>query len=356
MMFILGLLSAFTVSLSLTGLLIRYKSELAILDRPDARKIHTKVMPRTGGIAMFASLSFSYFMIKFLFPGAPGALSGNVSYLFAGAFLIFLLGLYDDIKGINAFVKFMGQIAASLILIKGGFVIDLLTNPFGGSLAMGIFSIPLTVLWVVGVVNAVNLIDGLDGLASGVVSISALFLCVIALYQNNGFIALLTLLITGAHLGFLVFNFYPAKIFMGDCGSMVSGFLLAAIAIAGNRKGAAAITLLIPIVLLMVPLVDTLSAIIRRAHGRKNIFQADKEHLHHRLIHLGVPYRKTLFIIYAICVYLGLVALLTLFVQKEFMFILLINVGITILIGLVILSVVEKVLVETRKKYRKKER
>lgn len=203
---------------------------------------------------------------------------------------------------------------AALAVVPFGIQVDVITNPLsGGIMTLGILAIPVTVFWIISVTNAVNLIDGLDGLASGTSMIAALTIAAVSWKQgivtdgvyNNGEVAILALLLAAAVLGFLRYNFYPAKIFLGDTGSMFLGYCLSVLAIMGLTKGAAAISVFIPIVILGIPLLDTFFAIVRRCYNGQPIFQPDKNHLHHRLMALGLSHRQTVLVIYAVSGLLG---------------------------------------------------
>ncbi len=328
-------LTVFCVKLSIK---IGYKFE--IIDTPGYRKIHKSPIPRSGGMAFFVSF---FMLVLFLI-----LLKIYDFKILKGAYLsliiIFLLGIYDDVKGANAKVKFLFQILSASLLWYNGLRIDRITNPFGGEILItnNVLSLVITVFWVVSLINAINLLDGMDGLAAGVILISSVFIFIIAGLSKNIDVLFLASMLIGITSGFLVFNFPPAKIFMGDTGSMFLGFMMAVLGIIGNRKSAVAITLLVPIVLLLIPIIDTGMAILRRLKQRKNIFQADKEHIHHRLLALGIGYKKVLLIIYMINIYLGLIALLSLFFRKEYIFILFIVLFLGIFILLEILRFVEK--------------
>jgi len=336
-----NLLMSFAFSYIFTIICIKIAKKYNLVDLPDKRKIHKKPVPYLGGVAIFCSFFLIYIISYILFPHAK--LLNQYVGLIAASFVIFFLGLYDDFKGAKAPVKFIIQIIAALIIINSDLIIDKITNPLGGSFYFPEWiSCLATIFWIVAIINAVNLLDGLDGLASGVITIASIFVFIIAILQKYTAVAHLAILLIGANLGFLIFNIYPAKIIMGDTGSMFLGMIFAVMAIAGNRKSAFAINLLIPIVLLTIPIIDTLLAILRRASKRINIFQADKEHIHHRLLSLGIPYQKVINLIYLFCFYLGLISLLSLKVPKEFTLILLLIVGINIFIGIYILILVEK--------------
>ncbi|MFQ5700485.1 MAG: MraY family glycosyltransferase, partial [Acidobacteriota bacterium] len=229
--------------------------------------------------------------------------------LMAGGFLIVALGVYDDIKGLRAPVKFAVQTLAALIVIGMGTCVESFTNPLGGSFEVGWLGIPVAVLWIVGVTNAMNLIDGLDGLAVGSGSIAALGLFAIAVTVTlNPFVATVAIVLAGAGVGFLRHNFHPARMFLGDSGSMFIGFTLAVLGIEGSLKASAATVLFLPIIVLGIPIFDTLFAILRRAKRRVNPFKADREHIHHRLVRIGLHHRSVVLGIYFICAYLAVTA------------------------------------------------
>lgn len=334
-------ISTFITALVFTYFCIIIAKHYNFVDLPNERKIHKKPVPYLGGVGIYFAFIINLFLCIKIFPEFS-IYSENIIGLLIASFIIFIFGLYDDIKGIRANYKFIVQIIVALILIKFGYLIDRITNPLGGDIYFPYWlSVIMTIFWIVGIINAINLLDGLDGLASGVVGISSLFIFIISLLQHDIAIAFLSIILVGANLGFLVFNFPPAKIFMGDAGSMFLGFIFSVLAIMSNRKSAVAINLLIPIVLLSIPIIDTLLAIIRRANRKRNIFQADKEHIHHRLLNLGIPYKKVILLIYLMCLYLGFISLLSLWLPKQFVFILLIIVGINIFIGLYGLKLIE---------------
>lgn len=232
-------------------------------------------------------------------------LNRGVWGLLLGSTIILIIGVIDDIKDLPPKVKLAGQIAAGLAVIPFGIRVDFLTNPFDGIAHLGMFSIPATVFWLIAVTNAVNLIDGLDGLAAGVGGIAAVTLAVVAWTQGQTTVVYLAVILAASNLAFLRYNFHPAKIFMGDGGAMFLGFTLGTLAIMGMAKSATFISLLVPVVILGIPILDTLFAIIRRYAKHKPIFQADKEHLHHRLLALGLTHRQTVLVIYALSVILG---------------------------------------------------
>jgi UDP-GlcNAc:undecaprenyl-phosphate GlcNAc-1-phosphate transferase len=237
--------------------------------------------------------------------------SREIMGLLVSSSLVFAVGIVDDIKGVSPGVKLLGQVAAAVIFIACGGYIKYLTNPIGGDIIfLDYWGIPVTLLWLVGISNAVNLIDGLDGLAGGVSAIAAITMAIVAFSTGYNTAAVLAIFLVFALIGFLRYNFSPAQIFMGDSGSLFLGFTLAALAIMGFAKGATMISLVIPVLILGIPIFDTFFAIARRYQEGKPIFQADKGHLHHRLLAIGLSHKQTVVIIYAITMFMGVAAIL----------------------------------------------
>lgn len=286
------ILTTFLTSLILTHLMIKISKNMNIMDIPNERSVHKKPTPLLGGIAIFLSFLFGFILF-----GNQNPLM--ISILIA-SFLILLLGIFDDIKPIKARYKFIIHILVALIVVFYGGLKLTHVDIFGLSLNFKWMSPYVTILIIVGIINAVNLIDGLDGLCAGISSIYFLTIGVIALILNkfNGLDIILSFIMLGSTLGFLVFNFPPAKIFMGDTGSTFLGLMISVIMLLGF-KTVTLTSLLIPLVLLILPITDTLFAIIRRALNKKPIGQADKEHIHHQLLkHLST--RKTILVIYVV--------------------------------------------------------
>jgi UDP-GlcNAc:undecaprenyl-phosphate GlcNAc-1-phosphate transferase len=224
--------------------------------------------------------------------------------------MIFALGIADDLKPLPAKLKFLIQIGAAAIAVYLGVRIDFLSNPAGGLILLPAYvGVPLTIFWLVGITNTINLIDGLDGLAGGVSLIAASTTALIAYQTHQPVIALLALALIGSTIGFLRYNWNPAKIFMGDSGSLFLGFTLAAVSVVGVLKLLATAALLVPVLILGVPIFDTTFAIVRRALQRRPIFSPDRGHLHHRLLGMGFSQRRAVLIIYGICLLLGGTAL-----------------------------------------------
>lgn len=305
---------AFIVALAVAYFITPQVKQLAIrvgaLDAPDARKVHTTLIPRMGGLAIYAG-----FVLAVL---ASMHVNREIFGLLAGGTTILIIGIIDDMKTLSAKVKLAGQILAAIVLVLFDIRIEWLTNPFGDMLYVEYLSIPLTILWVVGLTNTVNLIDGLDGLAAGVSTIAAITILLVAVQQNFWTVAVLMAALAGSALGFLQHNFNPAKIFMGDTGSMFLGFMLAAVSVLGTVKSAATIAMIVPIVALGLPIMDTAFAIIRRYSNGQPIFKPDKGHLHHRLLAMGLTQKQAVLLMYVISGCLGLSAIALTEVNKGF--------------------------------------
>lgn len=301
----LPLLAAFVLVLVLTPWVRTRAIAWGAVDHPNKRKIHQGVMPRLGGLAIY--LAFVPVAIISTSMDLP------VLGLALGATVILLLGIADDIKDISPRVKLAGQILAALSVIPFGIKVNFITNPINGELLyLGLLAVPLTVMWLVAVTNAVNLIDGLDGLAGGVSGISSLTMAAIAYFQFKTYgdlgqlqIVFLCLILAMSIFGFLKYNFYPASIFLGDSGSMLLGFSLGVISIMGLTKSATAISVIIPVVVMGIPLLDVFMAIVRRFYDQRPIFQPDREHLHHKLLDRGMTHREAVLVIYGVGLILG---------------------------------------------------
>lgn len=301
---------ALFLALALTPAVRRLALAVGALDRPGERSIHCHPVPFLGGLAIFlafaAAASYSV--------SASGLHDSSLTGILAGGAFILLFGVLDDYYAFSPKVKLLGQVVAALILVAFGVRIDLVTNPFGdGLLQLGGWTIPLTILWVIAVINVINLIDGLDGLAAGISFLAAVTLSVSAwqLQQpaTTAVAMLMAAALAGSVLGFLPYNFHPARIFMGDGGSMFIGFALAAVSVEGSLKSPAAMTLAVPVLALGLPILDTLLAVLRRWRQRRPIGQADREHFHHRLLQLGLSQREAAVVMYLISGWLGISAL-----------------------------------------------
>lgn len=303
----MNLIIAFAISLATTLLATPIMMKLAfkfnIVDKPNEdRKVHKKIMPYLGGVAIAIGF-FAGFL--YLHPFMPN----NLAFL-AGALILVVTGVIDDKKGMPAKYKFLLQIAAAVIVTVFGVKINTVLLPHFGYVDLGWTSYPLTILWIVGLTNAMNLIDGLDGLASGVSSIALGALLVMGFLNLQTLSICLSVLLLGGTLGFLFFNIHPAKIFMGDAGSMFIGYTIAVISVLGLFKSITFFSVIIPIVVLAVPIFDTSFAIVRRAINGQKLMSPDKGHLHHNLMNLGFSHGTTVYIIYSISLFFGVAGII----------------------------------------------
>jgi UDP-GlcNAc:undecaprenyl-phosphate GlcNAc-1-phosphate transferase len=322
--FVLLYLVAFTLSVFLVPIIRRLALRVGAIDQPDrVRKIHAHAVPRMGGVAIF--IAFIVPVVGAYILGAVMEGSGRTfrvyevfqkeAYatwaLLGSSFLILLLGVYDDIYRCPARVKVVVEVVAAGILCAAGIYIGKMANPFTGQeILLGWWGIPLTVLWVLAITNAVNLIDGMDGLGPGVGLFVAVTMFLVSIFFDVPLVTAVTAALVGAVIGFLIFNFYPAKIFMGDAGSLFVGFLLAAVSMQASVKKATMFALLIPIVALALPIVDTMLAIARRWARGLPISAPDRQHVHHKLVSMGLSQREAVFVLYGVSVVMGCVALL----------------------------------------------
>ncbi|MCL2677737.1 MAG: undecaprenyl/decaprenyl-phosphate alpha-N-acetylglucosaminyl 1-phosphate transferase [Clostridiales bacterium] len=286
-----------------TPLMIRLASKVGAIDHPDERKVHKESIPRLGGLAIFLAFVCGTLILW--------GLDEQVFALLLACSVIVLMGYLDDTKNVSPVVKLSFQVVAALVLVQSGVYVSFLTNPFTGeAFSLGVFGIPLTVIWLVGVSNAVNLIDGLDGLASGVSAICASTIAALGFLTGSFTIAGVAVVLAVASAGFLRYNFPPAKIFMGDCGALFLGFVLGALSIMGMAKSAAALSIFVPILILGLPIFDTFFAIARRFRARRPVMQADRGHLHHRLLDLGLSTWQVVTVLYVVTFLMGLAAIL----------------------------------------------
>ena len=300
-MLYLSLVLAFVASILLTPVVKALAFKVGAVDRPNYRKVHARIMPRLGGLAIFGSFLVGYFVLR---PEDSTAL-----YIVLGAVMIIITGVLDDMFEITAKAKLLGQFIAAGIVIYGGLEIEFINLPFGGQLDFGYFSIPLTILWIVGITNAINLIDGLDGLAAGVSTIALITLAGMAFMMGDMFVFAMAAILAASCAGFLFYNFHPAKIFMGDSGSLFLGYMIGVLALLGF-KNVTVISLIIPIIMLGVPISDTFFAIVRRLRLKQPLSAPDKSHLHHCLLDVGFTHRQTVLIIYALASMFGVAALI----------------------------------------------
>ena len=298
---IIAFFGAMLLSYVLTPHVIKLAHKIGAIDVPkDDRRVHSKPIPRLGGIAIFGG----FFLVSVnVLP-----LTREMFGFFLASLIIIVMGVLDDTRGLGAKTKLLVQILCAVIVYFFGVKIEFLTNPFDkeiGMMYLGMWGLPLTVFWIVGITNTVNLIDGLDGLAAGISAISAITLSLVAYMANDISSTILLVALAGGAIGFLPFNFNPAKIFMGDTGSLFLGFALSVISIEAAIKSAATLAVVVPILALGIPIFDTTFAIIRRANAGRPIMEADKGHLHHRLLSKGLSQKQTVIALYLISCILG---------------------------------------------------
>ena len=296
------------LSFWLTPHVSEFAHKVGAMDVPrDSRRMHKKPIPRMGGLAIFMGILASLMIF--------GQMDVQMLSILLGAMIIVVLGIFDDIVALGAKFKFCIQIiAAAIPVCVGGLKIEFFTsfNPFSNNpyFSLGMLAIPVTILWIVGITNAVNLIDGLDGLAAGVSSIAAMTMLAVGLLTNEIMVAITMGALAGSCIGFLPYNFNPAKIFMGDTGSTFLGFMLATMSIEGFFKFYAVISFAVPFLILGLPIFDTASAITRRLMEGRNPMSPDRGHVHHKLVDMGFNVKQAVAILYAISATLGLAAVI----------------------------------------------
>jgi len=299
----LALIIALVVTVITTPIVKRIALKYNIVDIPnDPRKIHTRKMPYLGGVAIALGFVAGFIYLQ---PNLPSTWA-----FLAGGFVILATGIIDDKVSLPARYKMLGQIFAALIVVFSGVTVDFIQFPVIGRIEFGWWQYPITIVWIVGITNAINFIDGLDGLAGGVSSIALGSTIVMGILEQQTLAIALSVILLGATIGFLFFNSYPAKIFMGDSGAMFIGYTMAYISIIGLFKSFTIFSLIIPIIILAVPIFDTSFAIVRRILRGQKISTPDRSHLHHCLLKLGFSHRTTVLIIYVISLIFGLSAII----------------------------------------------
>jgi len=319
--YLLAFMIAFLISFSATPIAKVISRKIGAIDVPnDDRRMHTKPLARSGGLAIIAGFMASvlFLVINAYFENLPIIPLRQLIGIFSGALIVAAVGIIDDIKRVDAKIKFLVQaVAAVCVVVIGGMRIEYLTNPFiklGYSRLPLYISYPLTILWIMAITNAVNLIDGLDGLAAGTTAISCISLFIITLLINKDayfapMVAVMALALAGSATGFLPFNFHPAKIIMGDSGAYFMGFILGTISIQGALKSYTAISISIPIIVLGLPLFDTTTAFLRRIFNKQFFMRADRKHIHHKLIDMGLSHKQAVIVMYTATAALGLSAI-----------------------------------------------
>jgi UDP-GlcNAc:undecaprenyl-phosphate/decaprenyl-phosphate GlcNAc-1-phosphate transferase len=304
---------AVALGLTLTRVIRNLANRFGAVDLAlTTRKVHEVPVPRLGGVAIVVTF-FVVLCAQLSFSGFASGDLGRVVVLFGGGAIIAGLGVIDDLKGADAKLKFVVQFAVAAMAYWGGFRIETIVMPLGPPIQLGLLAVPFTMIWIAGVINALNLIDGLDGLAGGIAVIAVGVTIAIGVVTGHLLVVQVAVALAGAALGFLVFNFNPASIFMGDTGSMFLGFVLALLAIHSNERPASSVALLVPIIALGIPIADTSLAMGRRAARGLPLFRGDRGHIHHRLLDMGLSHRQTVLALYAGSIVLGASAMVVAF-------------------------------------------
>lgn len=290
----------FLASLGLTPIVRKLAIRIGATDEPNERKVHKTKMPRMGGLAIYLSFMLGMLILR---PDSSYTLP-----ILIGSVIIIITGILDDMYSLSAKVKIVAHLLAAIVIVASGINVSFINLPFNGVLYLGWFSIPLTLLWIMGITNAINLIDGLDGLAAGVSSIVLLTIAGLSITEGNVFVFMMSAVLLGSTLGFLPYNFHPAKIFMGDTGAYFLGYIISILALLGF-KNVTMFSLVVPIVILAVPISDTLFAIVRRLVNKKPLSAPDKSHLHHCLLRFGFSHRETVVLIYGMSALFALAAI-----------------------------------------------
>lgn len=317
LLFLPGLLIGVGATALYTLIIKRLALRFGLVDKPNERSVHKTPIPRVGGIAIVGGFftALAYFQLApLLFPQTAGIIQFPDKWILFGAGMMFCVGLFDDILNMKAKIKLFFQILAALVVVGAGFRFHI---PFLQFEALGIYNdyiaAAITFLWVIGIINAVNLMDGMDGLAAGMAVIAISFLTIALAINGHGPDLVLVTAFIAALLGFLLFNSHPASIFMGDCGSLFLGFILATFSLPSPGVSVSGFTYLIPIIALGLPILDTLTAIVRRTYQGKGIFTADKDHIHHRMLRINKHSQKsTVYSLYAVNAIFGVLAVLLL--------------------------------------------
>lgn len=303
---ILELTVAFIIAtlttLLITPLIIKIAVRLEAVDQPNNRKIHNGSKPTLGGLAIFIGVTAGFIYLQ--------PMHDQMNAIIIGACIMIVTGVIDDIFDLRPLYKLFGQISAALVVVSSGLVIEKLTIPFMGTVYLGGLGLIMTVLWIVAASNAINLIDGLDGLAAGVSAIGLTSILVMAFLDYRPIVVYLTIILIGSCIGFLFHNFHPSKIFMGDTGALFLGYAIAIVSMLGLFKNVAFFSFIVPVIVLAIPIFDTIHAIIRRTINNQGIATRDTNHLHYELMKMGYSHKMSVLIIYAFSVFFGLMAVI----------------------------------------------
>lgn len=338
---LVAFLVAILVVLWTTPQVKKFGLKAGFVDLPNARKVHQEPMVRLGGIAIFTGYICALSIVGFsgAFDSLPIAAQYELWGVVLGGLGFFLIGLLDDLFTLSPFLRLGLQALVASLAWSAGVRIDFFSLPYIGVIQMDWLSLPVTVFWLVGMTNAINFMDGLDGLAAGISGIAAVVLLIVSLWIYQPIAALLAAALAGSALGFLRYNFNPAQIFMGDGGAYFMGFTLAGISIVGLVKTVTTVAVILPFIILAIPILDTSTVIVDRLVRGKSPFQADKRHLHHRLLMVGLSQRLSVLFIYSLALWVGSVALVLAKIPDGKAYAL----GSTLLLGFAVMSLVQQV-------------
>ncbi len=330
-----------TISIIIIPILIKLSKKFQLFDKPSLRKIHKKPVSRLGGVGIFISFILTFYLFsltkKITFISIP-----NQPIYFLMLLLSFAVGFADDLFTLRVRYKLLAQIIIAFITSLSGLMIQQITILNSFTIKFGPFSHIITIIWIVSFMNAINFTDGLDGLASGIVIISSIFLFIISILTGNITVVYIILILLGSVIGFYVYNFPPANIFMGDGGSYFLGYMYATIGLMGVQKSTMAIIFIVPIVFMLIPIIDILNVICIRIKNKKNIFLPDNNHLHYKLLSLGLSIKNILTLMYFITFILGIFGFLIFLFAKEHSFILFILIFLVTFFSFYIIYLVEK--------------
>ena len=299
------LVIAFVISCVTTLIITPFMMKLAIklkaVDRPNnKRKMHQAPKPSMGGLAIFIGVAAGFIYLQ--------PVHAQLNAVIIGACVMIITGILDDIFELKAIYKLAGQITSAVVVVSSGLVIDKITMPFIGTVYLEGFGIVLTIFWIVAASNAINLIDGLDGLAAGVSAIALSSILVMALIDYRIVVVYLSIILIGSCVGFLFYNFHPSRIFMGDTGALFLGYAIAIVSMLGLFKNVAFFSFIVPVIVLAIPIFDTIHAIIRRKINKQSIATADTKHIHYQLMNMGYSHRASVLIIYGFSIFFGFMA------------------------------------------------
>jgi UDP-GlcNAc:undecaprenyl-phosphate GlcNAc-1-phosphate transferase len=310
-------MTALFVGLIVTPAVIRAAAARGLYDIPGGRRVHTTPVPRLGGIAVVGATLAGLLAGALLAPGPHAAWLEFLPAVLAGGLILFGMGLVDDLRGLSPQAKLAGQLLAAAVVFHYGLRVEAITVGGQANVSVGWLSFPLTLLWIVGVTNAYNLIDGLDGLATGLGVVALATILAVALLLGHADVALIAAALIGALLGFLPYNFNPARIFLGDSGSLFVGFLLAVLSVRASTKSSTAVLVLVPLLALGVPLLDTVISVLRRWLRGMSFTAADRRHIHHRLLSVGFSTRGAVLVLYAVSSVAAMLAVVAVFAPPQ---------------------------------------